>query len=152
MYIYGSMRLQSLNLINFRTYASLSVRFPPEGALFEGLNGAGKSNLLESIHLLCTGRSQRGASRGDMISHGQESAFAEGVFVAADGRETAAAMGFSRDKKIVMTRDGAEVGAFSEWFGERPAVSFGTDDLGCSSRRTGGKPPRPWGSRATKRS
>jgi len=38
-------------------------------------------------------------------------------------------MGFSRDKKIVMTRDGAEVGAFSEWFGERPAVSFGTDDL-----------------------
>ena len=124
-----NMRLQSLNLINFRSYAALSVGFPPEGALFEGLNGAGKTNLLESIHLLCTGRSQRGASRGDMISHGQESAFAEGVFVAADGRETGAAIGFSRDKKIVMKRDDAEVGAFSEWFGERPAVSFGTDDL-----------------------
>jgi DNA replication and repair protein RecF len=175
------MILQKLNLINFRSYRELSISFPPEGALFEGLNGAGKTNLLESIHLLCTGRSQRGAARGDMISHGEDSAYVEGEFLETIGgyrddiampiigddanptsaiginptniidispfiaaepsppyssqpishnfRIVSAALGFSRDKRVVMKRDGVEVGSFSEWFGERPVVSFGTDDL-----------------------
>jgi DNA replication and repair protein RecF len=41
-----------------------------------------------------------------------------------------ASLGFSRDKKVAMKIDGEAVGSYSEWFGERPAVSFGTDDLG----------------------
>jgi len=132
------MHLQKLNLINFRSYPELSITFPPEGALLEGLNGAGKSNLLESIHLLCTGRSQRGASRADMIAHGQDAAYAEGEFCGnssgnsngnGNGDPVSAAIGFSRDRKVVMKRGGEEVRSFSEWFGERPVVSFGTDDL-----------------------
>jgi DNA replication and repair protein RecF len=51
------------------------------------------------------------------------------VPISHDYRIVTAALGFSRDKRLVMKRDGAEVGSFSEWFGERPAVSFGTDDL-----------------------
>ncbi|MDR3013779.1 MAG: DNA replication and repair protein RecF [Chitinispirillales bacterium] len=118
------MFLQTLSLLNFRSYPSLSVSFPPGGALFEGLNGTGKTNVLEAIHVLCTGRSQRGAARGDMIMHGQDSAFIEGEFCGS-----AAAIGFSRDKKVVMKRDGVDIRSYSEWFGERPVVSFGTNDL-----------------------
>ncbi|MDR2728679.1 MAG: DNA replication and repair protein RecF, partial [Chitinispirillales bacterium] len=123
------MFLQKLRLLNFRSYEELSIEFPPQGALLEGVNGAGKSNLLESIFLLCTGRSQRGAGRGAMIRHEQESAFVEGEFCDRDGRAVTASLGFSRDKKIVMKRDGVAVNSFSEWFGERPVVSFGSDDL-----------------------
>jgi DNA replication and repair protein RecF len=122
------MHLQSLVLQNFRNHASLSLSFPPAGALFEGPNGAGKTNILEGIHMLCTGRSQRGAARADMIAYGQEAAFVSGDFCDGSGARSAA-LGFSRDKKTVMKIDGEAVGSYSEWFGARPAVSFGADDL-----------------------
>jgi DNA replication and repair protein RecF len=127
------MRLQNLVLQNFRNHEALSMSFPKEGALFEGQNGAGKTNILEGIHMLCTGRSQRGAARVDMIAYGQEAAFVSGDFCfdGDDGGATvrSAALGFSRDKKTVMKINGENVGSYTEWFGERPAVSFGADDL-----------------------
>jgi DNA replication and repair protein RecF len=139
------MFLRQLNLLNFRGYSGLTIAFPKEGALLEGLNGAGKTNLLESIHVLCTGRSQRGAPRVDMISHGQDTSYIEGDFCYGDGdgtdnaiadaagpaagRTVNTAIGFSRDKKLVMKRDGTDIRSYSEWFGERPVISFGTDDL-----------------------
>jgi len=131
------MRLQALTLQNFRNHENLSIAFPKEGALFEGSNGAGKTNILEGIHILCTGRSQRGAARTDMIAYGQEAAFVSGDFCfdgdgCKDGGNAnvqSAAIGFSRDKKTVMKINGDNVGSYTEWFGERPAVSFGADDL-----------------------
>jgi len=131
------MHLQTLILQNFRNHENLSITFPKEGALFEGSNGAGKTNILEGIHLLCTGRSQRGAARVDMIAYGQEAAFVSGDFCFDDGVDKGgdgvtvqnAAIGFSRDKKTVMKINGDNVGTYTEWFGERPAVSFGADDL-----------------------
>ncbi len=123
------MHLYHLRLQNFRNYPDLELNFPPQGALFEGLNGSGKTNLLESIHLLCTGRSQRGALRSAMISHEADSCFAEGCFSLKDGQDCKASIGFSRDKKLVMRRRDCVVNSFSEWFGERPVVSFGIDDL-----------------------
>jgi len=124
------MFIKKLDILNFRSYPKLTMTFPPEGALLEGLNGAGKTNLLESIHVLCTGRSQRGAARLDMIAHGQETSYIEGDFCCGDhGIAINTAIGFSRDKKLVMKRDGADIRSYSEWFGERPVVSFGSDDL-----------------------
>jgi DNA replication and repair protein RecF len=126
------MHLQNLVLQNFRNHESLSTAFPKEGALFEGSNGAGKTNILEGIHMLCTGRSQRGAARADMVAYGREAAFISGDFCLDEnggGGVQNAALGFSRDKKTAMKIDGEPVGSYTEWFGARPAVSFGADDL-----------------------
>jgi len=142
------MYLQNLVLQNFRNHEALSMAFPKEGALFEGPNGAGKTNILEGIHILCTGRSQRGAARSDMIAYGQEAAFVSGDFCFdKDNKDNnddnddnddkgensaviqSAALGFSRDKKTVMKINGENVASYTEWFGVRPAVSFGADDL-----------------------
>jgi len=54
--------LSELELHDFRTYAHLRLQFDAGGACLYGANGAGKSNLLEAIHLLCLGRSQRVSS------------------------------------------------------------------------------------------
>ncbi len=126
--IFTLMHLDSLRLINFRNYKELSLQLPESGALFEGLNGSGKTNLLESIHLLCTGRSQRAAARKTMINHNEQSAFVAGCFDYGDSR-VEASLGFDRDKKVVMKINDQSLGSFSEWFGQRPVVSFGTDDL-----------------------
>ena len=123
------MKLKDIRLTNFRNYKELSMIFPPEGAVFEGINGSGKTNILEAIYLLCTGRSQRSANRADMISFGVESSFVEGVFIGKEENSKSASIGFSRDKKVSIRLDGNSVQSFSEWFGNRPVVSFSSDDL-----------------------
>ena len=53
------MHLSRLRLHNFRSYGQLAV-LPPEGlTVFVGENGAGKTNLLEAVHLCCLGKSHR---------------------------------------------------------------------------------------------
>ena len=53
------IRITSLQLTHFRNYASLTLA-PAEGVtLVTGPNGQGKTNLLESLFMLATGRSHR---------------------------------------------------------------------------------------------
>lgn len=122
------MNLHRLQLITFRNYHSLQLVFPEEGAIFEGINGSGKTNILEAIYILCTGRSQRGSKRSEMINFGSDNTYIEGEFKEGD-RSAVASMGFSRDKKVVMKFNGVVVKKFTEWFGKRPVISFGADDL-----------------------
>ena len=64
------MRLQRLRLHEFRSYQQLTL-LPPAGmTVFVGENGAGKTNLLEAIHLCCLGRSHRTSMDRDMIRIG----------------------------------------------------------------------------------
>ncbi len=55
------MRLDVLEITNFRNLKSSEIRFGPKVNVFSGNNGSGKTNLLEAIFNLCLGRSQRGA-------------------------------------------------------------------------------------------
>lgn len=54
-------KLSSIKLINFRSYAGISVEFENLLTVIYGQNGAGKTNLLEAISLLTPGRGLRGA-------------------------------------------------------------------------------------------
>jgi DNA replication and repair protein RecF len=64
------MRLAHLSLTTFRNYGSLELSLAPGHQLFLGRNGEGKTNLLEAIHLLGTGGSQRTSRDGPMMQHG----------------------------------------------------------------------------------
>ena len=61
------MHLTQLRLHNFRSYGQLALMPPPGLTVFVGENGAGKTNLLEAIHLCCLGRSHRTTNDQDMI-------------------------------------------------------------------------------------
>ena len=63
----SDMRLNSLSLTNFRNYARLEMRFLERVTLLRGANAQGKTNLLEAIHLLATGRSPRAGSERELI-------------------------------------------------------------------------------------
>ena len=68
------MRVLSLELANFRNYAALRF-IPPEGAcVLIGANAQGKSNLLESLGLLATGKSFRAHREADLIAFDAPSA------------------------------------------------------------------------------
>ena len=65
------MFLKSLNLVNFRNYSQLNLDFDHRPTIFVGNNAAGKSNILESIYLLSTTKSQRVDQEEELIKQGE---------------------------------------------------------------------------------
>jgi DNA replication and repair protein RecF len=74
------MFLKRLLLRNFRNYKHAEVVFSPSVNLIQGNNGQGKTNLLEAIHFVSTGRSFRTRSLSDLITFGQQFFYLEAEF------------------------------------------------------------------------
>lgn len=72
------MILHHLTLQNFRSYSKSEFDFHEKTTLIVGPNTAGKSNLIESIHLLSTGKSFRADKDAEMIKFGQQIARVSG--------------------------------------------------------------------------
>ncbi len=64
--------LKSLSLQNFRNYKKSSFDFKGKSLIIIGPNTAGKSNLIESIYLLSTGKSFRAEKDSQMVKIGHE--------------------------------------------------------------------------------
>jgi DNA replication and repair protein RecF len=79
------MRVTRLRLRDFRSYASAELGLGRGMTVIHGRNGAGKTNLLEALHLACTGRSFRTASEREAIRFGTSVARVEIRAEAADG-------------------------------------------------------------------
>ena len=79
------MRVTRLRLRDFRSYASAELALGAGMTVIQGRNGAGKTNLLEALHLACTGRSFRTASEREAIRFGASVARVELRAEAPDG-------------------------------------------------------------------
>jgi len=66
------MYLKKLELKNYRNYSHVNLDFDKNTVLILGNNGNGKTNLLESIYYLSTGRSHRTYSQDEIINWGSE--------------------------------------------------------------------------------
>ena len=66
------MRLDRLRLYDFRNYEHLDAEFVPGVNLLVGDNAQGKTNLLEAIGYLSTGRSFRTAKPQELIRFGAD--------------------------------------------------------------------------------
>src|SRR4030042_6500203 len=62
------MYLNNLELINFRNYKSVKLNFKNSTILIVGDNGQGKTNLLESIHYISSGKSHRTSDQDELIN------------------------------------------------------------------------------------
>jgi DNA replication and repair protein RecF len=107
------MRVVSVEMRDFRTYARAEARIGEGLTVVHGPNGAGKSNLLEALYFGCTGRSPRTRSDRELVSFGAQTTRV--VVHLLDGPEahelsvgyTPAAGGAQAVKR--MSADGAEV-------------------------------------------
>ncbi len=66
------MYVRRFQLTSFRTYRQLDLALEPGHLLFLGDNAQGKSNLLEALYLLASGRSVRAGHDAEMIAWGAE--------------------------------------------------------------------------------
>ena len=134
------MLLTSLRLADFRNYAALDFR-PAAGLnVFVGANAQGKSNLLEAIAMLATGKSFRARREGELIRVGTaRAAIAGDAHVAAGTLRLRCAIattaGATRKSFDV---NGASVG-FARFLGRARVVSFVPADLHLVSGGPGGR-------------
>ena len=70
--------LESISILDLRSYASLEAGFGPGPQLIIGPNAAGKTTLLEAIVLLAWGRSHRTSTDAELVRWGSELARIEG--------------------------------------------------------------------------
>ncbi len=123
------MYLSELTLHDFRNYTCLHLEFDNRGAVITGPNGIGKTNILEAIHLLCTGRSPRGATRRDMIRFDAPQACVRGVFRAHDRVADTISIGFDRGGRMELRRNDRTLRSLSKWIGAGAIVAFGPADI-----------------------
>ena len=74
------MILQSLNILNYRNIREASLEFAPKLNCFVGLNGQGKTNVLDAIYLLSFAKSAFTAQDSLNITHGEEMALVQGIY------------------------------------------------------------------------
>jgi DNA replication and repair protein RecF len=77
--------LRSLTLQNFRNYRQQTLSFHPRLNLIVGKNGQGKTNILESIHLLATARAFSRMKTDELITFGEHHGRVKGEFETAGG-------------------------------------------------------------------
>ncbi len=91
------LRLRRLWLRAFRNYERADLTIGPGTTAFVGPNAAGKSNLLEAVHLVATGRSHRTSHEGEAIRRGE---------TGARVRALVARRGHDEELEITLAADG----------------------------------------------
>jgi DNA replication and repair protein RecF len=79
------VHLTRLVLTDFRSYAELAVELTDGVTTFSGLNGEGKTNLVEGIGYLATLSSHRVATDGPLVRQGASQAILRGAVSTAQG-------------------------------------------------------------------
>ncbi|HEY8656544.1 MAG TPA: DNA replication/repair protein RecF [Candidatus Limnocylindria bacterium] len=64
------MRVAKLLLEDYRNYAQVEIELVPGATAFVGSNGAGKTNILEAIHLVARGDSPRAREDAELVRWG----------------------------------------------------------------------------------
>jgi DNA replication and repair protein RecF len=123
------MRAERIVARGFRNLADLDLHLPPDGAVFLGPNGQGKTNLLELLYYPVLFRSLRGSRDIDVTRHG-EAGF-QLTLVLEEGRRprelTAGFRALGKQKRL--TQDGAEPERLGDAIGHWLAVAFLPTDL-----------------------
>ena len=102
------MRVLSVQLRDFRTYARAEAALGPGLTVVYGPNGVGKSNLLEALYFGCTGRSPRTRNERELVRFGAQAARV--VVQLTDGsRSHELSVGFEPGQPKRMSADGAPV-------------------------------------------
>ena len=128
------MFLEELHLINFKNYRNSSFSFNPGLNFIYGENGNGKTNILESISLLCYSKSFLMNSDSDCVMHGENRYDISGGFENASGSKSRVKISYNRDTFAKELYYGNEkVSKLNEFIGSFPLVVLSPYDLKLTS-------------------
>ena len=134
------MNLRELHLRSFRNYEEAQLTFEPGVNLIVGDNAQGKTNLLEAISYLGSGKSFRAQKTSEMIRFGADFGEIEGKIFSQEREQTLRFLLFPGSRPRQIWRNGAKKKSAGEIAGVLPTVLFCPEDLmilkmGSSQRR-----------------
>ena len=121
------MFLKELSLTNYKNFESLKFSFDSKIICFVGLNGVGKTNILDSIYHLSYTKSYFNPIPSQNIKHGETFFFISGRYMIHDKEENILVSLKKGDKKIIK-RNNKLYKKFSDHIGKIPLVLISPDD------------------------
>ncbi len=134
------MNLISLELEGFRNYPLCRLDFDPGVNLIVGDNAQGKTNLLEAIHYLGSGKSFRTQRSSELVGFDRDFAQLQGKVFSQEREQSLRFVLFRGPRPRQMFRNGAKKKTLEEIAGVLPGVLFCPEDLmvlktGAAQRR-----------------
>ena len=134
------MNLIELTLRNFRNYEEISLELDPGVNLIVGDNAQGKTNLLEAIGYLGSGKSFRAQKTGEMIRFGTDFGEIEGQICSQERCQKLRWVLFSGSRPRQIYRNGVKKKTAGDIHGVLSSVLFCPEDL--MILKTGSAPRR----------
>lgn len=132
------MILENLRLENFKNYKSCYSEFNPGLNFIYGNNGNGKTNLLESVSMMCYTKSFLQNSEQDCVKYGENRFDISGGFVSNSMIRSKIHFSYDSEqqsKKILLNKE--PVGRVSSFFGKYPLVVLSPQDIKLSTGTPG---------------
>lgn len=122
------MTLISLRLTNFKNYEAQSLSLSPRLNCFTGLNGMGKTNVLDAVHFLCLSRSHTLLTDKQLIRHGEAFFRLEGMFEHGEER-IKLVVKLANGQRKEIERNGVAFQRIADFVGLFPVVMIAPDDV-----------------------
>ena len=134
------MQLRDINIRDFRNYETLSLDFSPEVNLIVGDNAQGKTNLIEAIGYLGSGKSFRAQKTSELVGFGADFAELSGSVFSQQRQQTLRWVLFPSGRNRQLYCNGVKKKTAGEISGVLQTVLFCPEDLmvlktGASPRR-----------------
>lgn len=123
------MYLQRIDIVNFKNIEQASLQFCPGINCFTGMNGMGKSNLLEAVHFLSMARGMMSIPESALIRHGSDMLMLKGDYMMDAGDTQNVACGITRGKGKTLKCNGKEYDRISQHIGRFPVVCVTPADI-----------------------
>ena len=121
------MLLKKVSLFNFKNHAATELTFSEGINCFVGINGSGKTNLLDAIHYLALTKGATSATDLNGIKHGEELFSIKGV-IEKKGSIHELLCAYNPKQKKVFKVDKKEYDKLSEHIGLFPVVLIAPND------------------------
>lgn len=122
------MIIKSLELMNFRNYDFLDLKFSEGTNILYGDNAQGKTNVLEAIYLSATTKSHKGSKDKDIVNFDKEEAHIR-TYLEKDSMEIRVDMHLRKNKTKGIAIDGQKIKKAAELLGLLNVVFFSPEDL-----------------------
>lgn len=125
------MHLEKITLTHFKNYEAQTLDLVRGVNCFTGMNGMGKTNLLDAIYYLCISKSYFGLADRELVLEGQDFFRLEGRFVREGRGEKIVAKVMPRKQKVFECND-VPYTTLSAHIGLFPVVIIAPDDTGIA--------------------